>query len=263
MNNLRQMAIACQHHALDLDILPDAGDSWANLVRSKSATGMPLMAPKQNWGWMYQILPYIEGDVTWMFIGDDFAAQTTTKIYFCPSRRSPIALAGYAEPLPIHAQNDYVGNAGTRLNDDTASATGVICRRYQTNPPLGLLPSLRMSDIPDGLSNTFLLGEKLMQPAFYERHAAAENVGYFSGFGRDCVRWANVSANPIASIIARDSQQDPSQGPLESRFGSIHPGGVNMAFCDGSVRNISYAVSTQVFCAGANRKDGQAITFDE
>jgi prepilin-type processing-associated H-X9-DG protein len=42
-------------------------------------------------------------------------------------------------------------------------------------------------------------------------------------------------------------------------FGSCHPGGFHMVFCDGSVRKISYGISETVNNNLANRRDNQAV----
>jgi len=37
-------------------------------------------------------------------------------------------------------------------------------------------------------------------------------------------------------------------------YGSAHPGGINMVFCDGSVRVIDYDIDLATFSAGGDRK---------
>ena len=42
-------------------------------------------------------------------------------------------------------------------------------------------------------------------------------------------------------------------------FGSAHPAGANISFCDGSVRIISYTIDPAVHWYLGNRMDGQVI----
>jgi prepilin-type processing-associated H-X9-DG protein len=46
---------------------------------------------------------------------------------------------------------------------------------------------------------------------------------------------------------------------LRLTFGSPHTVGVNMCFCDGAVRNISYSIEPAIHGYLANRHDGEAI----
>src|SRR5437867_3019780 len=83
---------AVHNHENALGHYPTAGNgagarTWTNGVGTTPVTG-----PKQEWGWMYQILPYLEQSALWATTtgangGDDTVKQTPVKTYFCPSRR--------------------------------------------------------------------------------------------------------------------------------------------------------------------------------
>jgi prepilin-type processing-associated H-X9-DG protein len=211
-------------------------------------------------------------------------AATAVKLYFCPSRRRPIVF-NYGGPLQFRGQCDYAGNNGTIFNTGSAQATGIINKEYHPSlPGFGRLPNIRLAegDIPDGTSNTFLAGEKMLRPDHYYVATAADNEGYICGYDWDIVRWGYIPPNaPLGwNIIDRDNLNlsiPGSSPPIliednfnwnntssgETRFGAAHAGGVNMLFCDGSVRNIAYGISPQVFQMGCNRRDGQSPNFDD
>ena len=112
------------------------------------------------------------------------------------------------------------------------------------------ISTLAAGRIRDGLSNTYLIGEKYLNPDHYENGAdAADNNPIWSGMDWDWHRWA-------------------MNGPLRDRkgvtdtlsFGSAHGAGVLMAFCDGSVRPISYTIDKTTHSNLCSRADGQAVS---
>jgi prepilin-type N-terminal cleavage/methylation domain-containing protein len=176
-NNLRQFGLAVQNHHDVLNIFPDGGENWDPVAWPRSmAGGSPATAPKQNWGWGYQILPYIEQGNVWSSANDATVRGSVIPVYFCPTRRKPTTIQVGTTPIPI-AMIDYVGSAGTdpflappqdATTVDIAGAglgngtDGPIVRRPGGAPNRG--QSVRMATITDGSSNTLLIGEKRLRP---------------------------------------------------------------------------------------------------
>lgn len=102
----------------------------------------------------------------------------------------------------------------------------------------------RMSQIVDGASQTVLVGEKIMQPYFYEHPCPAAGSAPSKGNGGDNSSmyqgWDIDSAR--TGGLAQDHNADPIEAGLGNIFGGPHTGGANIAFCDGSVRTINYDV---------------------
>ncbi len=108
---------------------------------------------------------------------------------------------------------------------------------------------VEMSWITDGLSNTYMLGEKYLEPnRYYNGTDEGDNETFYSGYNADTVR-------------------DTSDGPFQDKeylyscraFGSAHHNGFHMAFCDGSVRLINYTIDKQIHRRLGNRQDGMPI----
>ncbi len=117
------------------------GDQFATngmpMPRSFSAAGIPLTRQNQDWGWAYQILPYIENDNLWRTqssqmpaisasafydpAGDEVVSKSAIELYFCPTRRSSqsITTSAYGERSSI----DYAGNAGPWF--DVVNSSGI------------------------------------------------------------------------------------------------------------------------------------------
>ncbi len=109
---------------------------------------------------------------------------------------------------------------------------------------------LRMADITDGTSNTYLAGEKNITVDNYTTGKdVGDNEAALIGDNHDVTRWTAGNYPPF-----QDTNDD-----LTTSFGSAHSSGVNMAFCDGSVQQISYSINTTVHKNLGNRKDGAAI----
>lgn len=102
--------------------------------------------------------------------------------------------------------------------------------------------------VSDGASNTYLIGEKYLNPQHYETNLdRGDNRAWCTGFDVNAFRTG--FATPL---------QDTHGLQDFWRFGSAHSAGIHMAFCDGSVRVVEYGVDQFVHRAGANRHDGSA-----
>src|SRR5262245_13541194 len=126
-NNLRQIGMAVQQHHTAWEILPNAGGydpntagnasaSW-NLARSERVDPSKTIihdAKRQDWGWAYQILPYLEMKAYYDQAAAA-AAGTVVPAYFCPTRRKAAAAIGSGCGLSGTGPRgaiDYAGNGG-------------------------------------------------------------------------------------------------------------------------------------------------------
>src|SRR5262249_22653034 len=149
---------------------PDGGEHWdPNAYPRVMIGGVPAVSPGQNWGWGYQILPFVEQTNLWQNSDNRLVRRTPVSIYFCPSRRAPMV---FTAGVPI-ALLDYAGNAGTETDTGEPGAAlgnglnGLVVRRPggSTGPSDIRSNQVRMdSSIPDGTSNTLLVGEKRLRP---------------------------------------------------------------------------------------------------
>ena len=141
------------------------------------------------------------------------------------------------------------------------------------NGAMFALSSVAIDQVLDGTSNTYLLGEKYICPTDYETVSDPGIAGGSGGVGR----------GDTTSAFAGDSNHNTRQAnglkywksktatPYRDTygyyqyhgFGSTHAGGFNMAFCDGSVRSVSYGVAETVHNNLASRKDGNVIDLSD
>src|SRR5436190_1950273 len=247
-NNLKQFGLAFHNHHDTLAVFPDGGENWDPVAWPRTMVGgSPATAPKQNWGWGYQILPYIEQSNVWTNGSDAAVRGATIPIYFCPSRRKPMTIVvGPTNPPIPCGMIDYVGSAGTdpplpppqdATTIDIAGAAlgngtdGPLVRRPGGAPNRG--QPVRIAMITDGTSNTMLIGEKRLRPENLGKAQSHDDQGFTSGWDRDEVCWGIIPPEPD-----RRGQDGFYQ------FGSPHASGFNSVFCDGSVRMIPYNIQS-------------------
>ena len=266
-NHLKQLATAVHLHESAHQHIP--GNGWGYLWVGEPDRGS---GPEQPGGWIYQLLPYLEqvplkqvgsgltGAAKLSSLGD--LTAKSLPILRCPSRPGSLLLPHNsalvwknAEVRSSQSRTDYAINEGDYATDtdggpetllegdaptfvwkDMSKATGVSFLRS----------TLRIADIADGTSHTYLIGEKHVSSAHY---TDAADPGYdqhpFGGVDLDLNRWTYFT--PI--------HDDPRIDPRS--FGSAHSGGCHMSFCDGSVKTISYGIDANVHRQLGNRCDGK------
>jgi prepilin-type N-terminal cleavage/methylation domain-containing protein/prepilin-type processing-associated H-X9-DG protein len=257
-SHLRQIGEAFHHHYHHLQILPDGGEYWDIGSYPRSMAGSsPAVAPHQNFGWAYQILPYIEQDNVWRNANVSTFRSSLISIYFCPSRRAPMLVfdSRYGESCML----DYAGNGGTNTTKTDPSAgsygngiDGTVVRRPDGSTTRSDVVTLKSASIPDGTSNTLLVAEKSMDLGLLGTSQEDDDQGYVAGWDWDEIRWGlNVPAQDKKGVHTPD------------RFGSSHRGSMNALFADGSVRRISYTIPLTVWQRVCSRNDGQPVNPDD
>jgi prepilin-type N-terminal cleavage/methylation domain-containing protein/prepilin-type processing-associated H-X9-DG protein len=226
--------------------------------------------------------------------GSAVMVQTPLAVVNCPTRRPAVLFTNAyfgvwnstqgANPVRNVARGDYAVCAGdqytpendpgpdglqsaatmTRNNTwpnvearDAARANGALAGTYPATGICYLRTLVKMRDITDGTSNTYMLGEKYLDPDYYfNGMAQADNETLYEGYDNDLTRSTYYQGEAPAS---HTPMQDTPGYPDANRFGSAHSIGCNMAFCDGSVHLVSYTIDPETHRRLGNRKDGKII----
>jgi prepilin-type N-terminal cleavage/methylation domain-containing protein len=268
-NHLKQLALACQNHHDAYKVLPSAGGPDWN-AHMTYQNGAPAIAPEQHGGWGFQILPFMEQQAVWEGGGKTtdidrsvFAIGFPIPTLFCPSRRPPEAPSGgdwyskFPSPNPHagvsspHAKNDYAAGS---IDSATGFAQGIgpIVRTWSSDTQR--TPAIGLAQVTDGLSNTLILGEKAFNRVGLGAWLPNDNEGYTAGWNHDTSRHTQTA--PIADY------SDSNTGNLRGdNFGSSHPGIVQIALCDGSVRPVTLNVDLTTWQRLGHRGDGQTFSL--
>ncbi|MBN2217526.1 MAG: DUF1559 domain-containing protein [Pirellulales bacterium] len=201
---------------------------------------------------------------------------TPVSVWNCPTRRDPIvhplsaALAGVLKPrlcanladsgciridYAINGGENYIAwsggpgslaSAGSFPWPASDESTGIAFQHTLYN----------VTDVTDGMSQTYLVGEKYLTPdAYYDGSSSADNQSPYNSNQRDNIRFA-AATNGL--VFYRPAHDQPGND-MHWCFGSAHPGVMNMAMCDGSVHAIHYDIDPITHRRLANRQDGQVV----
>lgn len=244
-NNLKQIGVAFHSYHDTTGFLPTAGNDGA------TTPGQNPAVDRRDFGWCYEILPYIEQENLQKQTSVAVIRATPVSVYGCPTRQGPRVVSG-------NAKSDYAGNGGT--NPNTRPGTNcngpVVLSRNGTgnNVQPGVL---QFAGVPDGLSNTLFVGEKFVNP---DSTCCFDNESWAGpGIDGDIIR----GARPLGSSW-QVPEKDRRMGAVDDdyRFGSAHAGGMNGLLGDGSVRFVRYTVDPTQFMRLCRRNDGGVVNID-
>lgn len=283
-NHLKQIALAAINHHDSMKHLPTAG--WGYVWIGDPDRGF---GSNQPGGWIYNVLPFLE-EKSLHDLGKGMGSQSAAKkaaaaimlqtpldAFNCPTRRQlqtyetktnlpHFRTPNYSDPVTNVARTDYAGNGGS-VNNNPSPENGPSSHadaltwesKFDTSASKGngVFAGgnvIRYRQISDGLSRTYLCGEKKINPNNYTNGASAnDNETLYMGFNGDIMSWANTTTQYQAEAD-RGGNGDSGQ------FGSAHVQVFQMAFCDGSIHRIPYEVDPKIHEALANRKDGVTVS---
>lgn len=110
------------------------------------------------------------------------------------------------------------------------------------------MSQVRPVHVRDGLSNTYLVGEKYVAAGRYDASDAGDDRVMVAGYSSCTVRWAY---DPPA--------RDAKGQSMPNVFGSAHAHGWNVAYADGAVQTVAFDIDPTLHRALAARADGSAL----
>jgi prepilin-type N-terminal cleavage/methylation domain-containing protein len=308
-NNLKQLGIASQLHHDTHKFFPSGGwgDWWVGCPDMGAGKNQPGTWTYQLLGFIEESARRGIGQGfkctdanSRRALGEMIA--TPVAVFYCPTRRAaqpyPMGQRDYPnldEP-PFAAKTDYAGNLGDYAHAGRSTDTGprslaeaagypwkfsgadfINGIRSQYNDPsfnglTGVIfqrSEIKISQITDGTTHTYLLGEKNVNPLDYETCLLGnDDQSMYNGHDKDNLRstfvWFPGFENqgapryvPTPDTPAVTLGGKPKE--FDWYFGGPHPGGWIALFCDGSVHFLPYDMDPTVHQNFGNRKDGNAI----
>lgn len=251
INNLKQIGLALlNYHDTDGALPP-------GITPPRKGELFPRM------GWLTRLLPFIEQQPLWNLTLTAYEEQPRRpyrlphygimmpiKVFSCPADTRADEVHQTHRNLRV-ALTDYLGNLGTNYK----VANGVLYWGSHT----------RLMDITDGTSNTLLVGERPPSPDFWYGwwYAASGQAGSGSADTVLGVRELHASRDPYTANCPPGPYHFVP-GNLNNmcdvfHFWSLHTGGANFLFADGSVEFLGYGADS-VLPALSTRSGGEVAT---
>ncbi len=249
-NRLRQIGLGLHGHHDTHGAFPVGED------RSPFGAGAGSL---QGVSWLAKILPFVDQQPLWEQTRQPLARDrvpwnnpphvglaTVIPIYICPSD-SRVASPQRGPDGILAAYTSYHGVRG----EDPFIENGVF--------PLGY--AVRFADITDGTSHTAIVGERspsarLDSGWWYATHLSA--------YSHDFILSAEMHAEGFVECVPLDGWNFVfGPGRIDNQcdlyhFWSLHTGGANFCFADGSVRFLAYSISPKLR-ALASRNGGEVV----
>jgi prepilin-type N-terminal cleavage/methylation domain-containing protein/prepilin-type processing-associated H-X9-DG protein len=278
-NNLKQLALACHSYHDAERTLPRNGNPFG-LTNSHGTNGTGCCGVgAAHWSWIARILPYVEQNAMYTQAGiptnrmNQNAATLAVlamspPLLTCPSDSTAPRTRTNAADLggTLVAVTSYKGVSGANWGSDFYPTESNFNTQYRNPGANGSFNGLekgdgifwradlrsgrlRLSDISDGTSNTFMIGEDV--PELIQWNAWA----YANGANATCA----IPPNTGITIATPGGFGD---WPNRYSFRSRHPGGLQFALADGSVHFVSESIPLQVYRALATIRGNEIATAE-
>jgi prepilin-type N-terminal cleavage/methylation domain-containing protein/prepilin-type processing-associated H-X9-DG protein len=284
-NNLKQIALAATTYSTDwrefLPAMIRVHFDTAGKAPKRGTDDCPdnlSVSTVDSISWRATVLPYVEQQA--LHDGVDFrqsvlsrknlpAAQTLLPLYQCPttpgSLRRIDGVGSYDDSKTRLAPN--VGLAATDyravcVTNSAQGTSGSWCAEpnfaaVQGKELCACKTAAALRDVADGLSQTALLVESSGLPVSYAGNRDGEHVWRNSG------PWMSVEAWFVAINFLPGSGGALFESPINrsnlSGLSSFHPGGAQVALCDGSVHFLSDHLGNEAVGALFTRDGGEPI----
>jgi prepilin-type N-terminal cleavage/methylation domain-containing protein/prepilin-type processing-associated H-X9-DG protein len=273
-NAVKQIALACHNYESVNGKFPPGGIvSYTGSAQVTDTNFCTVGNSATQAPWTVQILPYLEE--TNLYNQFNFSKTFTgssnipgqapnntlffynMKKYQCTSDPDSVASANNSNYLGVQGGGPPVGQVGS-----APCSTQAGTRVFFQSGCIFTNSTVRMAEVTDGTSNTFLIGESRYMPVPRMR-----GDGFYAGWSSG-LKADNTFAVPLTfagAVLQINAQSDCKPNIADcfsyvSRlFGSYHPGGCHFGMADGSVQFINQTIDINVYRQAANRGDGLVL----
>ncbi|QDV27821.1 DUF1559 domain-containing protein [Aureliella helgolandensis] len=265
-NNVKQLTLAMHNYESSHKKLPFGWNTHGTL-------------------WSAMLLPYIEQGNLYSTL--EFSESRNWATNNTPNETSlSVVMSAFRCPsLPIQEHLDYNSVAGRVpvsyrasggsevTSDDTSTRPIPDTKSFEMlnlNGAFYACSATRFGDIPDGLSNTVLIGESQTDPEFVKDGQGMDFWAIGSPQADPCrctgsnngTEFSEAAGSFYMAMNLRIHDPGAHGRLIELAFGSYHVGGGTFGLGDGSVQFISDSIDLQTYRNLGARNDGQVVQAD-
>ena len=303
VNNLKQIGLGLFNYESAQNVFPPGYVSSINKLDINACDddteGGASVDLGSGWAWGSMILPQMEQPAVFnsinfnlsvAYAANNTASYAVLNVHLCPSDPGPATVPVFADPpdpanpgsysaskiIDTVSRGNYVGMFG--LGEVCANSGGTdVANNNGTGDPLGTHNGMfyrnsrtAIAEITDGTSNTIAVGER------------SHNLSYVTWTARSINGWLGKTSpieggtdkfNPSpeecwTQILGPAGLEDGNRTINQAEahvedYWSLHPGGANMLFADGSVHFLKSTINVQSWRALATRNVGEVLSADQ
>ena len=294
-NSMRQLALAMHNYESSNSHFPPGIQSTDPSLLSADLTADDILS-EHGFCWSAIILPFVELNSQSQILGrlsekftrpewegtlDDINEGTFTNhsatelgLFVCPS--CPMDPINNKRSDGTFAKSNYVGVIGPKmierdldswfnydqftLDRDERISSNDQRIRLQFPGILFFNSEITFGQIPDGTSNTFLIGERDGAILGVDSNGEEFQRGAAVWCGAERAAWLNTCLGPTSGD-AKWTLNSADFGFWEQwvPFSSSHPGGINFARADGSVTYVTDGIDGDTFEQSGTRAGGEVV----
>jgi prepilin-type N-terminal cleavage/methylation domain-containing protein/prepilin-type processing-associated H-X9-DG protein len=301
VNNLKQIGLAMHNYEEALGVFPpgyvSSVDRTVLDACNQDAENQHGVDLGTGWAWGSMILPFMEQQPLYSSINfnlsvayhqNDTCSLTVVSGHVCPSDPGPSVVPVFEDPpdpanpgsynashiVDTLSRGNYVGMYG--IGEVCAQSGALDSPNNNGAGPLGQHAGIfyrnsatRIAAITDGTSNTIMVGER------------SHNLSYVTWVARSIDGWLGKTSpieggtdtfNPSpeecwtqimgpAGLEGGNRTINDPNAHVED-YWSMHPGGANMLFADGSVHFLKSSINPISWRALATRAGGEVVSAD-
>jgi prepilin-type processing-associated H-X9-DG protein len=262
-NNLKQLGLAAHNYHDAFKAFP-LNHVWPHRPTETTGEALPSLSNMECWGWPVLMMPFFEQGNIYNQVG---ASRVSLMGYLSVPDATGQRLAFLMQDIPtLLCPSDSGGEAAKTAKDfrdgvgtsagghprlwkpgltNYASSRGVRNNHRRAADTFGMFmenKSVKIAECTDGTSNTFMFGE---------RDSKNGRAGVWPGVRNPNGAGARGIDQNTAHVVAPLNSSDPpfpwtaNDYGAGSGFGSLHTGGAQFVFADGSVHFISETIDTK------------------